>query len=39
MKPLLHGTGEVPTGIESGFYWDLDDGKAQKNSLQGFGFH
>jgi hypothetical protein len=30
MKPLLHGTGEVPMGIESGFYGDLDDGKSQK---------
>jgi hypothetical protein len=30
MKPLLHGTGEVPMGIESEFYGDLDDGKSQK---------
>ncbi|MFT4855455.1 MAG: hypothetical protein ACI8YP_002761 [Algoriphagus sp.] len=30
MKPLLHGTGEVPIGIESGFYGNLDDGKSQE---------
>jgi len=30
MKPLLHGTGEVPMGIESRFYEGMDDRKAQK---------